>query len=121
MRSFRPWIIGYVLILSLTLLTAHWGSQAVTVLAETSPPKRHRTIIIDAGHGGVDGGATSCTGVPESRFNLEISLRLNDFLHFHSISVPYMSCPIELYARNYAIMLDELKEFRHLHAEKAHT
>lgn len=38
-------------------------------------------LVIDAGHGGEDGGAISCTGVNESRINLEISLRLNDFFH----------------------------------------
>lgn len=37
-------------------------------------------IIIDPGHGGVDGGAVSCTGVYESHINLEISLRLNDLM-----------------------------------------
>ena len=37
-------------------------------------------IVIDAGHGGVDGGATSCTGVLESNINLDIALRLNDLL-----------------------------------------
>ena len=82
MRSFHPWAFGYCLILSLTLLIAHWSNRAITVLAELTPPERHHTIIIDPGHGGVDGGATSCTGVPESRFNLEISLKLNDFLRF---------------------------------------
>ena len=39
-------------------------------------------VVIDPGHGGVDGGATSCTGKLESNMNLEISLRLNDLLHF---------------------------------------
>ena len=82
MRVFRNWFIGYVLILVLTLMTAHLGSRAVTVLAENRPLERSSTIIIDAGHGGVDGGATSCTGVLESKFNLEISLRLNDLLRF---------------------------------------
>lgn len=82
MRSFQKWIIGYVMILALTLLTAHWGSRAVTVLAENIIPEREHTIVIDAGHGGVDGGATSCTGILESQFNLEISLRLNDLLQF---------------------------------------
>ena len=38
-------------------------------------------IVIDAGHGGEDGGAVSCTGVNESQINLEIALRLDDFLH----------------------------------------
>lgn len=37
-------------------------------------------VILDAGHGGEDGGAVSVTGVPESRFNLEIVLKLRDIL-----------------------------------------
>ena len=43
------------------------------------------TIVIDAGHGGVDGGATSSTGTLESHINLEIATRLNDFLHLLGI------------------------------------
>lgn len=82
MRSFQKWIVGYSVILALTLIITHWSSQAVMVLAENTPPEREHSIIIDAGHGGVDGGATSCTGILESKFNLEISLRLNDLLHF---------------------------------------
>lgn len=39
------------------------------------------TVIIDAGHGGEDGGAVSKDGVQESQLNLEIALRLNDLLH----------------------------------------
>lgn len=42
-------------------------------------PNRH-CIVIDAGHGGEDGGAVSCTGLYESEFNLQIALRLNDLL-----------------------------------------
>ena len=38
-------------------------------------------MVIDAGHGGVDGGATSCTGKLESAYNLEIALRLRDLFH----------------------------------------
>lgn len=36
----------------------------------------HPTLIIDAGHGGADGGATSLSGVLESEINLEIVLRI---------------------------------------------
>lgn len=36
------------------------------------------TIVLDAGHGGEDGGAVSCTGVRESQLNLEITNRLGD-------------------------------------------
>ena len=35
------------------------------------------TVIIDAGHGGEDGGAVSVTGVPESGINLSIAKKLD--------------------------------------------
>ena len=63
------------------LLTAALGSRAVTTLAESRPVKRNRCIVIDPGHGGEDGGAVSRSGLPESGFNLEISLKLNDLLN----------------------------------------
>lgn len=70
--------IGYLIILSLSLILTYWCSQGVTALSENIPIKRLNTIVIDAGHGGVDGGATSCTGVLESEFNLQIALKLED-------------------------------------------
>ena len=82
MRKERKWMAAYGAILLLTLLTARWGSRAVTAFVENGPIEREATIVIDAGHGGVDGGATSCTGVLESRINLEISHTLNDLFHF---------------------------------------
>ena len=57
------------------------SGKAITVMAENAPLERQHTIIIDAGHGGEDGGATSCTGLLESQFNLAIALRLNDLCH----------------------------------------
>lgn len=42
-------------------------------------------VIIDAGHGGIDGGAISCTGVYESHINLQISQRLCDIFHLIGI------------------------------------
>ena len=41
-----------------------------------------RTLILDAGHGGEDGGAVSLSGVPESRINLDITLKLDQILGF---------------------------------------
>lgn len=38
------------------------------------------TVVIDAGHGGEDGGATSVSGVNESQINLEIAQKMDDFL-----------------------------------------
>ena len=76
--SFYTSVPIYALILLGALLLALLGNTAITVIADrTSWDDRH-CIIIDAGHGGVDGGATSCTGVLESQINLEIALRLDD-------------------------------------------
>ena len=61
---------------------ANWFSDARTTAVQTEPTVREHTIIIDAGHGGIDGGATSCSGVLESTLNLEIAIRLNDLMTF---------------------------------------
>ena len=81
MKKKARWILGYAVILASVLGFVFWGNRTVTTLAETAPIDRCCTILIDAGHGGVDGGATSCTGVLESQFNLEIALKLDDLLH----------------------------------------
>ncbi len=70
----------YLLITIFAIAIATGSSRSVTVLGEKSPVPRQHTVIIDAGHGGVDGGATSCTGVLESKINLEIALRLEAML-----------------------------------------
>jgi N-acetylmuramoyl-L-alanine amidase len=57
------------------------GSCMVSVISLQTVRKEQNRIIIDPGHGGVDGGATSCTGKLESTYNLEISLRLRDLFH----------------------------------------
>lgn len=72
----------YIMVLVGILGCVLWGDRAVTVVAESLPVERAHCFIIDAGHGGVDGGATSCTGKLESAFNLEIAIRLNDLMHF---------------------------------------
>lgn len=72
----------YLLVAILFLGIAGLGSNTVTTWNQKSPVERNNRIIIDAGHGGIDGGTTSCTGVLESYINLDIALRLNDLLHF---------------------------------------
>lgn len=78
------WIVFipfYLLVVILFLGIAGIGSSTVTTINQQQPIERSNTIIIDAGHGGIDGGATSCTGVLESHINLEIALRLDDLFH----------------------------------------
>lgn len=45
-----------------------------------------RQLILDAGHGGEDGGAVSRTGVPESGINLAIVQKLDQLLGFYGVT-----------------------------------
>ncbi len=79
---YRMLVPASALVLIFSLLIGLGLDHAVTVWAENRPIERERCYVIDAGHGGIDGGATSCTGVLESHLNLEIALRLNELMHF---------------------------------------
>ena len=57
---------------------ANLYTSAVSMVDAAAAPV---TVVIDAGHGGEDGGAVSKDGVHESQLNLEIALRLDDLLH----------------------------------------
>lgn len=53
---------------------------AVNSAKTTSTPKQVYSIVIDAGHGGIDGGCEGVsTGVKESDLNLKYSLKLAQF------------------------------------------
>lgn len=54
-------------------------------------------IIIDAGHGGEDGGASSASGILEKDINLEIALTLEKLLHqsgFNVVMIRNTDCSI---------------------------
>ena len=48
-------------------------------------PVERPVLILDAGHGGEDGGAVSATGARESDINLSIVLKLEDLVAFYGI------------------------------------
>lgn len=74
------WPLYLVTALVFTLIS-FYGNEAVTAMAEAMPMDRSVVFVIDAGHGGEDGGAVSCTGIKESSINLQIATRLNDLMH----------------------------------------
>ena len=57
------------------------------ILSSSIQTPRYTTVIIDAGHGGEDGGATSAAGLVEKDINLEISQMLCDMLRANGINV----------------------------------
>ncbi len=76
----------YTLVLGCFLLAGIGGSRAITTLSENSPIEDRKCIVIDAGHGGMDGGTVSCTGEYESKINLEVALRLEAVLHLLGVN-----------------------------------
>lgn len=80
-------LLGSFLLTSICMmLTLRWFSaQSTTAVAPIMTGKAD-TLILDAGHGGEDGGAVSITGVPESQMNLAIVLKMDDILAFYGTS-----------------------------------
>lgn len=59
------------------------AAVAVSAQADSSLP----TIILDAGHGGIDSGCVSINGVEEKDINLNIMLKLRDMLEVSGYEV----------------------------------
>lgn len=114
MRSKRGLTItAYILIIACFIVAAYGASLATTTVARLIPMERDATVVIDAGHGGVDGGATSCTGVLESRFNLDISLRLKDLLHLLGINtVMVRTTDVSVYTAGETIAAKKMSDLR---------
>ena len=66
-----------LLLLSITVLSLSLRRTAVPAFSYTEVTT-DEIIVLDAGHGGSDGGAVSADGTPEDDINLAIVLRLRD-------------------------------------------
>ena len=70
-------------LLLLLLFAARTLDPATVGVAAAPPP----TVILDAGHGGPDGGATGVNGVSEKDLNLAVVLLLADLLRGEGVEV----------------------------------
>ncbi len=68
-----------LLFLATVLLAVRQKEPAISVLA---PGGAGETVILDAGHGGADGGAVSPSGVIESDLNLQIAKKTYELFAF---------------------------------------
>lgn len=78
----------YSLILCIILSSVFVTQLPKLLLKHQSPVSNFNpktTIVIDAGHGGEDGGAVSAQGHVESHMNLAIALKLEQLLLFYGI------------------------------------
>lgn len=79
-RKRALWALALCLCSVAGMASVLWAGRTAPVFApaEESPV----VWIIDAGHGGEDGGAVSADGTQESQINLEIALRLEQLMRF---------------------------------------
>lgn len=68
-----------LLFLATAVLAIRQSDDAISVMA---PDEAGETVIIDAGHGGTDGGAVSLSGVIESDLNLQITRKTYELFCF---------------------------------------
>lgn len=74
--------VAILLVISI-LCVQRINSTPVPISAMAQYSAKLPTIIIDAGHGGVDGGSSGIDGTVEKDINLSIALKLRDTLEFY--------------------------------------
>ena len=83
-------IISAALLLTLSVafgeLDPHQSIDGENAPVNADDPK-YKTVIIDAGHGGEDGGASSEAGLVEKDVNLEIAVILREMLEANGVDV----------------------------------
>jgi N-acetylmuramoyl-L-alanine amidase len=94
MRRVHRKIVGGVLMCGCALFTLYGASRiaertenGALPVSVTDMENEVPVIVLDAGHGGIDGGCTSAEGVPEKGINLDIMLRLRDLLEVNGYEV----------------------------------
>ena len=76
------------ILLVILLLSIAWMAYiALSSVAPASDPVAPNTIVIDPGHGGIDGGAVSANGVMEKDINLSIALKLKEIAQQDGMTV----------------------------------
>ena len=72
------------LLMAATAAGILWAAHRDAAVPSAAPARAANgwTIVLDAGHGGEDGGAVSRGGVPESGINLQIAKKMQGMLAF---------------------------------------
>ncbi len=77
MKCLKKYISYYLIVLACFVVVFFVGEKESSVNVSTN---NDQLIIIDAGHGGKDGGAVAPDGTEEQYLNLAIALKMNDYL-----------------------------------------
>lgn len=81
--------IGMIIICLVSIAAINLKYSAGIVAVNKVIPKNHskKIILIDPGHGGIDGGAVSASGLLEKDINLKISMKLKAVLEKQNYTV----------------------------------
>lgn len=72
--------VPYLIIITVVTGVVFAGSSLKNYSAVPSVSKSNPVIILDAGHGGIDGGAVAADGTAEKNLNLDIVLKMQAYL-----------------------------------------
>jgi N-acetylmuramoyl-L-alanine amidase len=105
MKSRSHNALGFLLISGiftlLLLLICLLGNHLPLEKAKGASGNRAYTVVLDAGHGGEDGGASSADGIREKDLNLSLAKTIGTYLEQHGVSVVYTRTEdVLLYDRN---------------------
>lgn len=73
-------LIAAIIMVSLTVMAFTKELPDTKTWSHWTLPLSGAVIVVDAGHGGPDGGAVSRSGISEKQINLNIALHLQDYL-----------------------------------------
>lgn len=82
-RSITMYAVVATLLVVSIVCVQRINATSVPVALSTDSASRLPVIVIDAGHGGVDGGSSGVDGTIEKDINLSIALKLRDMLEFY--------------------------------------
>lgn len=74
----KPFAVASVLLCAVTVILTSFSVRRVDTASAKATVRQQ--IILDAGHGGFDGGASALDGTLEKDINLEIALKVKEFL-----------------------------------------
>ena len=83
-KSFLSLTLVFIIVFFLVISVDIASVKTTSLMLDTG-----QLIIVDAGHGGEDGGTQSSAGVLEKNLNLDISLKLGNLLRLMGYTVVY--------------------------------
>ena len=82
MKKFGVWVLLLLIAVGVWKTVVSVICHPVMTMVQ---PISSYTLVIDAGHGGEDGGAVSISGISESHINLSIACKLEDILALYGV------------------------------------